>query len=174
MLVCWGTSQYIPSWTKYISVYAFYIEVYHIIPLSESPWVSPWVTATSQWKSPIYTEIYWVILSYTHLCRVYLSIYHWTSPPSLLLCDSFCAMAQLSISWVYLLAHFPCYATTAVILSMAQLYSVILSSPGGQLSRGNSVNWAMLCVSSSCTLMTVFFRVLPRFPWKADHLDISV
>ena len=38
------------------------------------------------------------------------------------------------------LAQFPCYATTAVILIMAQLYTVILSSPGGQLSKGNEVN----------------------------------
>ena len=69
---------------------------------SESPRESPRDFLGDFQKSPIYTEIYWVVLRYTHLCRVYLSIYHWTSPPSLLLCDSFCAMAQLSISWVYL------------------------------------------------------------------------
>ena len=118
-----------------------------------------------------YTELYWVIL----ISAEYISVYT-TGPPH----QAF-YFVTVSVLWhnsVYLeyifLAHFPCYATTAVIPSMAQLYSVILSSPGGQLSRGNSVNWAMLCVSSSCTLMTVFFRVLPRFPWKADHLDISV
>ena len=134
-------------------------------------------SGTSSFRSPQYilryTELYWDIL----ISAEYISVYT-TGPPH----QAF-YFVTVSVLWhnsVYLeyifLAQFPCYATTAVILIMVQLYSVILSSPGGQLSKGNEVNWAMLCVSSRCTphdrVFTCFSSVSLE-SWPPAHLSIT-
>ena len=88
------------------------------------------------WDILRYTEIYWDIL----ISAKYISVYTTGHPHQAFY---FVTVSVLWHNLVYLeyifLAQFPCYATTAVIPIMAQIYSVILRCPGGQLSRENEV-----------------------------------